>query len=107
MSAEKPLDTLTVKELREIALGIEGIHGVTAMKKDELLRAIKEARGIPIKKTGEKAVETIAGLKEQIGLLKEKREGLREHNDRTGIKRLRRRISKLKKRTRRLVKPAA
>lgn len=107
MSEEKPLDKLTVKELREIALGIEGIHGVTAMKKDDLLTAIKEAKGIPVKKTVEKAVETIAGLKERIGLLKEKREELREQNDRIGVKRLRRRISRLKKRTRKLVKPAA
>ncbi|MDD5475928.1 MAG: transcription termination factor Rho [Syntrophales bacterium] len=107
MSEEKPLDKLTVKELKEIALGIEGLHGVTAMKKDELLRVIKESRGIPIKKVMEKAVETIAGVKGQIVLLKEKREEMRAQSDRAGLKRLRRKISRLKKRTRKLVTPGA
>ena len=29
---EKPLEKLTAKELREMALGLPGIHGVHAMK---------------------------------------------------------------------------
>jgi ABC-type uncharacterized transport system ATPase subunit len=45
--AEKPLDKMTVVELREVAKEeIPGITGVTGMKKDQLLEAIKEARGI-------------------------------------------------------------
>ena len=51
---EKPLDKMTVKELRTIALEIPNLTGVHAMKKDQLLRVIKETRGIteekPLKK---------------------------------------------------------
>ena len=43
---EKPLDKMTVKELREVGKEIPELTGVTAMKKDELLAAIKKARGI-------------------------------------------------------------
>ena len=49
MAEEKPLEKMTVKELRDVAHGIEGLEGVSAMKKEALLIAIKEARGIPIK----------------------------------------------------------
>ena len=44
--SEKPLEKMMVKELREIAKDIPGISGVHAMKKDELLAAIKEAKEI-------------------------------------------------------------
>ena len=37
---EKPLDKMTAKELRDMALGIEGIAGVHAMNKSELIAAI-------------------------------------------------------------------
>ena len=43
---EKPLDKMTAKELREMALGLPGIHGVHAMKKEELIVAIRAAKGI-------------------------------------------------------------
>jgi len=43
---EKPLEKMTAKELREMALGLPGIHGVHAMKKEELTIAIRKAKGI-------------------------------------------------------------
>ena len=49
---EKPLDRMTAKELREMALKIEGIVGVHVMNKNELLNAIKEAKGIVDEKSG-------------------------------------------------------
>ena len=39
---EKPLEKMTTPELKEIAFGIPGVTGVTAMKKDQLLALIKE-----------------------------------------------------------------
>ena len=45
---EKPLDKMTAKELREMALGMEGIVGVHAMNKSELVAAIKEAQGVEV-----------------------------------------------------------
>ncbi len=107
MSEEKPLDKCTVKELREIAMGIESIHGVSAMKKDELLRAIKEARGISEEKPGEKPVETIREVKQQIRALKKKKEELRNSADQIGVKRLKRKIGRLKKKTRNMARVAS
>jgi len=49
---EKPLDRMTAKELREMALQIQGIVGVHAMNKNELLVAIKEAKGSLRRRSG-------------------------------------------------------
>ena len=45
-SLKKPLDKMTVKELREVALDLPEITGVHGMNKAELLAEIKEAKGI-------------------------------------------------------------
>jgi len=44
---EKPLEKMTAKELREMALGLQGIHGVHAMKKEELIIAIRAPKALP------------------------------------------------------------
>ena len=103
---EKPLDKMTVTELREIAKEIQGITGVHGMKKPELLAAVKEARGIvdePRKKTGPpspKAKVPKATLKTMIRDIKAKRRQALEAKDRKMADRFRRQISKLKKKTR-------
>jgi hypothetical protein len=43
---EKPLDKMTATELRKYALDTGEISGVHGMNKEELLTAIKEAKGI-------------------------------------------------------------
>ncbi len=43
---EKPLDRMTATELRKYALELGEITGVHGMNKEELLRAIKEVKGI-------------------------------------------------------------
>ena len=43
---EKPLDKMTVVELREVAKEIPDVTGVSGMKKDQLLALIKETQGI-------------------------------------------------------------
>ncbi|MBI9074864.1 MAG: transcription termination factor Rho [Desulfatibacillum sp.] len=97
---EKPLDKMTAKELREVAKGIQGINGVHSMSKVELLSDIKEARGIvddgPKKDTG-----VIRALKQKIGALKTARSTAIEAKDKDQMTILRRKISKLKKKTRR------
>ncbi|MEA3470743.1 MAG: Rho termination factor N-terminal domain-containing protein [Thermodesulfobacteriota bacterium] len=124
MAEEKSLEKLTVKKLKEIALGMEEIQGVSAMKKDELVAAIKEAKGaplkedvkevplkeakeVPLKKVRGKSDESIAGLKAKMKVLREKREDQREKKDKEGVLRLKRRISRLKKRTRKLAGSAS
>lgn len=105
--AEKPLDRMTATELREVALEIPSITGVHAMKKEELLAAIKEARGIKdeeatSKKKGKvaKGAVGIQALKQKIGELKDEKEKARQGKDKARVDILRRRINRLKKRTR-------
>ncbi len=96
---EKPLEKMTAKELREMALGIEGIAGVHVMNKAELISAIKEAKGIVDQKQ-QKAGADIRSLKEKIKKLKEKRLQAKESGNTKLADSLRRSISTLKKKTR-------
>ena len=96
---EKPLDKMTVKELREIALKIENLVGVHGMNKTELLEVIKEVRGItesPKKKAGASTKE----IKAKIQALKVKRSEALASKDKTMSARYRRQISRLKKKSR-------
>jgi hypothetical protein len=100
---QKPLEKMTAKELREMALTLEGIVGVHSMNKPELIAAIKEAKGITT--TGGKTVDpaAIRATKDQIKALRAQREELKEQGgDPAKLDTLRKRISKLKKKTRRL-----
>ena len=110
---EKPLDKMTAKELREIARKIPGVTGVTAMKKEQLLEVIKKAKGIkeeaPARKREKKAVEeegSIRGLKQRIIFLKQEKKEARTARDRKKVDILRRRINRLKKRTRKAAQAA-
>ena len=96
---EKPLEKMTAKELRDLALTIPEISGVHGMNKEEVLSAIKKARGIK-EKAGKKGDRSIRQLKEQIKNLRTEKSESRESTDRKSTERLRRRISRLKKKTR-------
>jgi cell division protein FtsX len=106
---EKPLEKMTAKELREMALGLPGIQGVHAMKKEELITAIRAAKGITepehkekhIVSKKEKVVLTVAQLKQKVRELRAKREELLQGENLKMAEILRRRISRLKKKTRR------
>ena len=107
---EKPLEKMTAKELRELGLGLPGVHGVHAMKKEELIAAIRAARGITepeVKKEKraagrkEKVVLTVAELKQRVKELRTKREELLQQQNRRMAEIVRKRISRLKKKTRR------
>lgn len=106
---KKPLEKMTVKELKEVAIEIPGATGVTAMKKEELLALIKKDRGIedekPIKKKEEKiakAALSVKELKKKIVQFRLEKEDAREAKDRKKVDILRRRINRLKKQTRRV-----
>ncbi|MBI4965981.1 MAG: transcription termination factor Rho [Desulfomonile tiedjei] len=95
---EKPLEKWTTKELREEALKAGELQGVHGMNKEELLVALRKAKGIaaPEKK---KAI-TVRDTKVKIAALKKQREEEREQGaDRSRISILRRKISRLKKQT--------
>ena len=110
---EKPLDKMTAKELREVAAEIPGVEGVHAMKKEQLLEVIKKARGIkeeaPAEKREKRGVEKdprIKELKQKIILLQQEKEAARAARDRKKLDVLRRRINRLKKRTRKVAQAA-
>ena len=96
---EKPLDKMTVKELREIAKEIPGIVGVHGMNKGELLTAVKAARGIE-EKPKKRASASVSDLKKKIKVLKSQRQAALEAKDKQKATIFRRRISRLKKKTR-------
>ncbi len=97
---EKALDKMTAKELRELALTLEGIVGVHAMNKNELIAAVKEAKGIVEEKSKKTAVD-VRSIKSKIRQLKEKQSQAKESGNHKLVDAFRRRISNLKKRTRR------
>ena len=107
---EKPLEKYTAKELREMALGLPGVHGVHAMKKEELIEAIRKAKGITepepkkekkivVKK--EKVVLTVGQLKQKVKELRVKRMEFLQQRNWKRAEILRKQISRLKKKTRR------
>ena len=105
---EKPLERLTAKELREMALGLQGIHGVHAMKKEELIVAIRKAKGIPEPEKKEKlfvakkekVILTVSQLKQKAKELRAKKAEAIQQTNWKMAEILRRRISRLKKKTR-------
>jgi hypothetical protein len=98
---EKPLEKMTAKELRELALTLEGIVGVHAMNKNELIAAVTAARGIAKEKKVSKTDLDVRSIKAKIKELKEKRSQAKEAGNKKLADAFRRRISNLKKKTRR------
>lgn len=97
---EKPLEKMTATELREAAKEIEGITGTSGMNKAELLKAIREAKGIEEPATRKKKGD-IRALKVKMRALKARREQAVESEDERMAEILRKKIIRLKKRTRR------
>ena len=108
MSAEKvedkgkALEKMTVKDLREMAKDMPEISGVHGMKKEELIVAIKDVKGIkdePVKKVD----ATIGEIKQKIKKIKAQRQAALEANDSKMATIFKRRISRLKKKSRNAV----
>ena len=109
-ATEKPLEKMTVKALREMAKEIPEIVGVHGMKKEELIVAINEIRGVqeePVKadksikgKAVKKTGSTTGEIKKQIKGLKAQRQAALEAQDPKMATVYKRRISRLKKKSR-------
>jgi hypothetical protein len=103
----KNLEKLTIKELREIAAEIPHERAIRDMKKEELVAFIKEARGVkdetPAKKKHVAKIKiTKPELKARIRELKVLKEQALESNEKEKADMLRRQISQLKKKSRRI-----
>jgi hypothetical protein len=98
---EKPLEKMTATELRSLAMEIPGIVGVHGMNKNELVSEIKTARGLSedsVKKSSGKVRE----LKEKLRDLKAKHNSYLDADDTKMADLYRKRIIRLKKKTRRV-----
>jgi hypothetical protein len=99
---EKPLEKMTATELRDVAKETPGITGAHGMNKAELLSEIRKARGI--EDTGsKKANASLREIKAKIKELKIKRADALEAKDSRMATVYKRKISRLKSRTRRAV----
>jgi hypothetical protein len=107
-SKKKDLERMTVKELKEVATESTDLVGIHAMKKAELLAAIKEAKGIKEEKAPKEKIEkeavTVKKLKEKIIAFKAQRKEARKARDKRMVHILRRKINRLKKETRSISK---
>ena len=96
----RPLEKMTTTDLRELAKGLEGLSGVHGMKKQELIGALRKAKGIEVEKA-KKTSASVHTLKQHIRAMKVKRAAAIEAKDRKLATIIRRRIARLKKKTRR------
>lgn len=111
-TSEKSLDKMTVKELRDVAKEIPGLTGFSSMKKDDLLAKIKTSRGVDATKPKKKHVGvkkskkllTVKDIKEEIVRLRGKRLAIKETGDKKNADILRRKISRLRKKSRKVVR---
>jgi len=108
----KPLEKMTVKDLKEIALAIPHEHtevAVSDMKKDELIAFIKKARGIteaaPAKKKSVKPKAALTGqeIKQKIKSLRAEKKSAGEAGEKPRARIIRRKINRLKKLSRKAV----
>ena len=103
LELKKPLDKMTAKELRELCINkMSSIAGVSGMDKGAIISNIKEFLGI---EDQEGAVspykDQIRTIKDQIKSLREEKIKIAPRKDRSIV---RRKINKLKKRTRAMAK---
>jgi len=102
LGLKKPLDKMTAKELRELVINkLPMITGASGMAKEEIVAAIKEAFGL-----SDADGKKVSPYKTQIHALKREIRDLRTKKTETAERKqreiIRRKINKLKKRTRRL-----
>ncbi|MFH1139735.1 MAG: transcription termination factor Rho [Pseudomonadota bacterium] len=95
---EKPLEKMTSKELKEVALETNTISGVHGMNKNELISAIRELRGIH-EEEGVKSMD-VRELKKKVAALREQKTAAKSAGDKFREMVLRRKMNRLKKKTR-------
>ncbi|OGR37741.1 MAG: hypothetical protein A2051_06855 [Desulfovibrionales bacterium GWA2_65_9] len=99
----KTLDKMTAKELRAVIVAkIPSIVGAVGMQKDELVKAVKDVFGIADAAGGVSPYkDQICTLKKTIREMRVQKGTVEARQERTKV---RRKINKLKKRTRRLAR---
>lgn len=98
---EKPLEKMTAKELRDLVMETEEVVGASGMNKAELIAAIREARGVEAPQSRRKKGD-VRELKKKIREMRAKREAAMEQDDDRMAAIYRKKMIRLKKKTRRL-----
>lgn len=97
---EKPLEEWTIKELREEALKVPNVQGIHGMNKQEIIDFLTQEKGLPSPESKNKT-EGVRVFKQKVNDLRVKRDKERaEFASKQRLDILRRKISKLKKKTR-------
>jgi len=97
---EKPLEDWTIKELREEALKVPNVQGIHGMNKQEIIDFLRVEKGIPAPESKKKS-EGVRVFKKKVAELRLKRDQERvEETTKKRLEILRRKISKMKKKTR-------
>jgi phosphoglycerate dehydrogenase-like enzyme len=97
---EKPLDKMTVKELRELAKESTDLMGVYGMNKPELISGIKKARGI-VEEVAAKSSSTVREIKKKMRELKVVQAAAVGEDNLRMARIYKKKINRLKKQTRR------
>ncbi len=98
----KPLEKMTAKELKDLAKEVPEITGIHGMNKIELISAVKKSKGIkeaPCKKTD----VSVRQVKEKLRAVRAKKDKAVASDDTKMTAIYRKRIIRLKKKTRRAV----
>ena len=102
----KELRKLPMPKLRDVAKQETHLKNVVALEKEELIKAIAAAQGIPYDET-HKDLNAVHAVKQDIRQAqKEKADLLSSHGDRKKIKRLRRKVKLMKRVSRHLAREA-
>jgi len=99
MSSRDELEKLTATKLREIAKEYEQITGASAMKKEDLVVAILQARGEPVDEVTKDAL-TISRIKSQVRQTLKQRDSALQDKDRKKLAAVRKTLKRLKRQTR-------
>ena len=98
----KPLEKMTTKELRALCIAkLPMISGASGKDKDDLVQTIKDVFGIVEEQQVSPYKKQISEIKRQIRAMRVEKEAMTDRAKRDYI---RRKINKLKKRTRQLAK---
>jgi len=96
---EKPLDKMTVKELRDLAKESTNLTGVYGMNKPELITEIKKARGI-VEEVSGKTNSTVREIKKKMRELKVVQAAAVSEDNLRMARIVKKKINRLKKQTR-------
>ncbi len=97
---DKPLERWTIKELRDEALKIPNIQGIHGMNKEEIIDFLRAEKGLPVPEKKKSA--SVRNIKAKVLELRKARDEERNQGaSRARLNILRRKITRLKKKTRR------